>query len=238
MRKHRITDDDAEALVTGTAPAERPDLTPLARSITEFRAAAFAAPPRPSAELRSRLELAPASQVSTPAHPTEVAETIDARQPAAARPAASMGRMKRMFAWITGLGVAAKVVLGVSVAAAAGATGVGTAVGINTLVTVTAEQEEVAPDSTDVPTDPTDAPTDAPENFGDSVSDRAKELGADGTTTGAEFGAEVSGEAKLQGEGNAQNPDGTGADGSGSANVEGGVGVAPELPDVVPGGDD
>jgi len=59
-----------------------------------------------------------------------------------------------------------------------------------------------------------------------------------GTTTGAEFGAEVSGEAQLQGEGNTQNPGGAGVNGSGSANVEGSVEVAPELPDVVPGGDD
>ena len=70
MRKHRISDDDAAALVTGTAPADRPDLTTLASAITEFRDAAFASPPRPSAELMARLELAGASEISFAAAPT------------------------------------------------------------------------------------------------------------------------------------------------------------------------
>jgi hypothetical protein len=232
MRKHRITDDDAEALVKGTAPAERPDLTTLAHSITEFRAAAFVTPPRPSAGLRARLELAPESEISTPAHPNEVAVSIDARRPATSRPVASMGRMKRMFAWLTGLGLAAKVVLGVSVAAAAGVTGVGAAVGIDALVSTTSEQEQVTTDddATDEATEPTDAPTDAPDNFGDSVSDRAHELGKDGD--GAAFGEEISEEAQQLGDDKAQNPDGTGP-GAGDSQ-----GNAPERPDVVPGGDD
>lgn len=229
MRKHRITDDDAEALVTGTAPAERPDLATLARSITEFRAAAFAAPPRPSAELRARLELAPESEISTLADPNEVAASIDARQPAESRPVASMGKMKRMFAWLTGLGLAAKVVLGVSVAAAAGATGVGAAVGIDAIVSTTSEQEQVTTED-DQATDPTDAPTDAPDTFGDSVSDRAHELGTD--SDGAAFGEEISEEAQQLADDLAQNPDETGrGTGDGPEN-------APELPEVVPGGDD
>jgi hypothetical protein len=228
MRQHRITDDDAEALVKGAAPAERPDLTTLAHSITEFRAAAFVVPPRPSAELRARLELAPESEISTAAHPNEVAVSIDATQPATSRPVASMGRMKRMFAWLTGLGLAAKVVLGVSVAAAAGVTGVGAAVGIDAIVSTTSEQKQVTTD--DEATDPTDAPTDAPDNFGDSVSDRAHELGKDGD--GAAFGEEISDEAQQLGDDKAQNPDGTGPGaGTGSEN-------APERPDVVSGGDD
>ena len=141
-----------------------------------------------------------------------------------------------MFAWFTGLGIAAKVVLGATVAAAAGATGVGAVAGVNILVSANVEHEQeqqVTPGG-----DPTEAPADEPGTFGDSVSDRAHELGADGSSTGAEFGAEISGEAQLQGEGNAQNPDGPGVNGSGSANVEGDVEIAPELPDVVPGGDD
>jgi hypothetical protein len=232
MRKHRITDDDAEALVTGTAPAERPDLTTLARSITEFRAAAFAAPPRPSAEVRARLELALESEISTPAHPNEVAASIDARQPAASRPVASMGRMKRMFAWLTGLGLAAKVVLGVSVAAAAGVTGVGAAVGIDAIVSTTSEQEQVTTEdeATDEATDPSDAPTDAPDTFGGSVSERAHELGKD--SEGAAFGEEISEEAQQLADDLAQNPDETGR-GTGDGSE-----IAPELPEVVPGGDD
>jgi hypothetical protein len=233
MRKHRISDDDAAALVTGAAPAERPDLATLARSISEFRDAAFASPPRPSAELRARLELAHAGGISSEAVSNEAADAIDAAEPASSRPRASVGRMKRMFAWFTGLGIAAKVVLGATVAAAAGATGVGAAAGVNILVSASAEQEQQQVIPSD---DPTDAPTDEPGSFGDSVSDRAHELGKD--SDGAAFGAEVSTEAQLQGEVNAQNPDGTGADGSGSANVGGGAEVAPELPEVVPGGDD
>lgn len=235
MRTHRISDDDAAALVKGTAPAERPDLAPLARSVTEFRDAAFASPPRPTAELRARLDLAHAGGISPEAVSQETANAIDAREPASSRPRASVGRMKQMFAWFTGLGIAAKVVLGATVAAAAGATGVGAVTGVNILVSANAEYEQeqqVTPGG-----DPTDE-ADEPGTFGDGVSDGALELGADGTTTGAEFGAEVSGEAQLQGEGNTQNPGGAGVNGSGSANVEGSVEVAPELPDVVPGGDD
>lgn len=217
MRKHGISDHDAEALVTGAAPADRPDLASLASSIDEFRRAAFASPPRPSAALHARLELAPES--ATPA--------------VAARPVASTGRLRRLFAWFAGLGIAAKLLLGVSVAAAAGATGVGTAVGINSLVSATAEHQEVAPgdDATD---EPADAPTDAPENFGDSVSDRAHELGKDGD--GAAFGEEISEQAQQLGEEKVQIPDVAGPEGFGPAgNVPG---DAPELPDVVSGGDD
>jgi len=235
MRKHRISDDDAAALVTGTAPADRPDLTTLATSISEFRDAAFASPPRPSAELRARLDLAHAGGISPGAHPNRGAETIDARQPAASRPVASVGRMKRMFAWFTGLGIAAKVVLGVTAAAAVGATGLATAAGVNALVSTTAEQEQVTP--TDDPTDtPTDEATDESDTFGDSVSDRAHELGKD--SDGAAFGEEISEEAQQLGDEKAQNPEGTGSDNSGSENAEDGQGEAPELPDVVPGGDD
>jgi hypothetical protein len=237
MRKHRISDDDAAALVTGAAPAERPDLATLARSISEFRDAAFASPPRPSAELRARLELAHAGRISSEAVSNEAADAIDAAEPATSRPRVSVGRMKRMFAWFTGLGIAAKVVLGATVAAAAGATGVGAAAGVNILVSASAEQEQQQVIPSDDPTEaPTGSPTDDPGSFGDSVSDRARELGKG--SDGAEFGAEVSTEAQLQGEINAQNPGDTGADGSGSANVGGGVDVAPELPEVVPGGDD
>jgi hypothetical protein len=212
MKKHGISDDDAAALVTGAAPADRPDLAPLAHSIAEFRSAAFATPPRPSAALRTRLELAPETEAAA----------------ASARSLAFRGRMKRMFAWFTGLGIAAKIVLGVSVAAAAGATGVGTAVGINTLVSATSEQEQVAPEQ-----DATDAPT---ENFGGSVSDRARELGKD--SDGAAFGEEVSEEAQQLGDDKAHNRDGSRPEGSGSGDAENGEGSAPELPDHVPGGDD
>ncbi len=245
MRKHRISDDDAAALVKGKVPAERPDLATLARSISEFRDAAFASPPRPTVELRTRLDLAHAGRISPEAVSNEAANVIDAGEPASSRPRASVGRMKRMFAWFTGLGIAAKVVLGATVAVAAGATGVGAAAGVNILVSTSAEQEQeqVTPggDPSGAPGgDPSEAPadelTDEPGAFGDSVSDRAHELGQG--SVGAEFGAEVSAEAHLLGEGNAQNPEGSGATGSASTNAGGGVEIAPELPDVVSGGDD
>lgn len=233
MRKHRISNDDAAALVKGEAPAGRPDLTTLARSITEFRDAAFTSPPRPSAELRTRLELAHAGGISPEAVSDETATVVDAAEPASSRPQASVGRMKQMFAWFTGLGIAAKVVLGATVAAAAGATGVGTVAGVNILVSANAEQEQQQVTPSDDPTEaPAGSPVDEPGTFGDSVSDRAHELGKG--SVGAEFGAEVSAEAKLLGEVTA----GVGAHGSGSVNVGGGQEIAPELPDVVPGGDD
>jgi hypothetical protein len=142
MRRHTISDGDAAALVKGEALASHPDLAPLAVSIAEFRTVAFASPPRPSAELASRFELAGASEISSTRAPTRHAAS--GSRAAASQPA-SLGGVRRALGWFAGLGVAAQILLGVSVAAAAGATGVGAVIGINKFIEVVAPQPAVDP---------------------------------------------------------------------------------------------
>ena len=232
MRKHRISHDDASALVKGEASATRPDLVPLADAIADFRIAAFASPLRPSAELTARLELAETSGISQEASPTWRAETIKVRARVTDSPAPVLGKVKKMFAWFTGLGIAMKVALGLAVAAAASVTGVGAVVAYNEIAP-TFEQEQVTP--TDDPTDEeTTDPTD-PDTFGTSVSERAHELGKD--SDGAAFGEETSEQAQQLGDEHAQNPEGTNP-APGAENAENGKDHAPDLPDVTPGGDD
>ena len=126
MRKHRISDDDASALVKGRAPAARPDLALLAQSVTDFRVAAFETLPQPSAELASRLDLARASRISTVMASLSNGDTMETQTLVSSGPASQKGRVKQMFAWLFGLGLMAKVGLGSAVAIAA-VTGVGAA---------------------------------------------------------------------------------------------------------------
>jgi len=206
MRRHRMTDGEAEALMRGTTPATRPELAPLATYLTEFRAAAFSVPPQPSAALRDRLTGASVPEISSETAPRGVVDVDSGRTTTA-------GRIKRMFAWFSGLGVAAKILLGVTAAVAAGGAGIGTAAGVNSIVSsVTGEQQDVEPTPTVEPTDagedPAEDATPEPGEFGSWVSDRAHELGEDGD--GHAFGEETSEQAQQQGDDHAQNPEGTG----------------------------
>lgn len=118
-----------------------------------------------------------------------------------------------MFEWIAGLSLAAKILLGVSVAAVAGVTGAG-ASGAFTDIVATQEptegivvSEEPADESTDDGTGESaeesadvesTGVSEHPDNFGESVSERAHELGEDGD--GRAFGEEISGEAQQLGD--------------------------------------
>jgi hypothetical protein len=161
MRKQRITDHDASALLQGRTPDERPDLAPIAESVAHFRAAAFEAAPRPSAELLSRISAStPALAAATSASPSgEVS---------------SQGRVKKnMFASIAGLGLATKLVLGISVAAVAGVAGAGAA---GVLPTQQPSEIPMPTPETTSTAEPTAAPTwsaDEYKNFGKWVSLRA-----------------------------------------------------------------
>jgi len=116
MTKHRVSDDEAAELLRGSAPSARPELAPLAESISNFRAAAFESVPQPSAELSARLDLHGAPREIVSMTPSSSAHTAASQQ----------GRVRQMITWFTGLGVLAKIFLGstVAVAAVAGA-GVG-----------------------------------------------------------------------------------------------------------------
>lgn len=161
MRKQRISDRDASALLQGRTPDERPDLAPIAESVAQFRAAAFEAAPRPSAELLSLIS------ASTPAL---AAATSASRN---SEVSSSQGRVKKnMFASIAGLGLATKLVLGVSVAAVAGVAGAGAA---GVLPTQHSDVPMPSPETTST-AEPTAAPTwsaDEYKNFGKWVSLRA-----------------------------------------------------------------
>lgn len=194
MTKHRITDDEAAALLRGETPGARADLADLADSIAQFRAAAFETTPRPSAELLARLNVK------------------DASSSAVATPVAAISRRKRvrrMVSWFAGLGVLAKIALGSGVALAAvttaGATGVlpaGAQEAFNTVVSVVTTTEEPASTPTEEPSpQPTETSESThPDNFGGTVSEMARQLGSG---EGREFGQDVSELAHENGKGNA-----------------------------------
>lgn len=215
MRRHRISDHDAAALLAGRAPVARPELAPLAQSLADFRVAAFETLPQPSAELASRLDLAKGSEISTSAVSSPDSGMVTTPVPATAAAGSHRERVKNMFEWITGLSLAAKILLGMSVAAVAGVTGAGASGAFtDTVVSETPVEEEVvatdepadesSDDSTDESTDdPADESSDESDNFGQSVSERAHELGEDGD--GRAFGEEISGEAQQLGDEKRQN---------------------------------
>jgi hypothetical protein len=166
MRKQRISGHDASALLQGRTPQGRPELEPIAESVAQFRDAAFESAPVPSAELLSLLS-APtlASASATPA--SRISEVSSAR-----------GRVgRKMLGWIAGLGLATKVVLGVSVAAVAGVAGAGAAGVLDKVVPLTQEVVEGVVDGEEmpVPTPSASATWDSTkyENFGKWVSERA-----------------------------------------------------------------
>ena len=162
MRKHRITDADASALVTGRTPADRPDLEELAMSLTEFRAASFELSPRPSAELAARLDLANATGISVLNEAADAA-TIETTVPAASGRAPRRGLVVRVFTWFAGLGLGVKILLGTAVVAAA-ATGVGAAGALppgaqdafDQVVSTVVPTDETDDSGTDAVTDETD----------------------------------------------------------------------------------
>lgn len=212
MRKHGISDHDASALLKGRAPVARPDLVPLADAVSELRAAAFETLPRPSAGLASRLDVARATGISTSTVPSPDSGAVETSTRETTGSASLQGRVKSMFTWFAGLGIAAKVALGLTVAAAAGVTGVGAVGAFQNLAPAVSDGEVVVP--TDAPTveptgEPTGEPTAKPDTFGQSVSERAHELGKG--SDGRAFGEEISGEAQQLGDDKRQN-DGTTTD--------------------------
>ena len=181
MRIRRISERDAEAILSGHAPAARPDLAPLADSITEFRAAAFELPAQPSADLTSRLGPLGGSRISS--H-TETQPTIGVSR-----------ERVTMFSWIAGLGLAAKIALaaGVAVAATAGAGAAGVLptgaqdtfdTVVSTVVPGSHVDESTVPGTDDGSTAPDPVSTDHPDNFGSWVSERAKASDKVGSTFG------------------------------------------------------
>lgn len=235
MRKHRISEREAEVVLSGHAPSSRPDLVPLADSIAEFRAAAFELPARPSADMVSRLGPLGDSRITS--HTESQPGTGESR------------KRVTMFSSIAGLGLAAKIALGAGVAVAAtagaGAAGVlpaGAQDAFNTVVSTVVPGSQVD-ESTDPATDdgstaPDPASTNHPDNFGSWVSERAQ----DPDKVGSTFGHETSEAAKENGHGHAPSTENHGDDngsvsgdeaaneGSGNADGHGESGDAPTKP--------
>ena len=107
MRKHLITDAEAQRLLRGDVPDGRPELADLAASIADVRHHVMRAEPTPSAALAARLEQ-PTLGVSVGSEPTPPKG------------------IKKMVASIAGLGIAAKVAAASGVLAL-GLAGVGAA---------------------------------------------------------------------------------------------------------------
>jgi hypothetical protein len=220
MRKHRISDADAATLLKGQVPVGRPDLAPLAEAVTEFRTAAYSAPLAPSAELAARLDLARASGISVTAASASDAVTVGAPGLATSGAASRKRKVKHMFSWFIGLGLAAKIALGTVVAAAA-VTGAGVAgvlpgdvqEAFDTVVTVVDPAVDPGVDpavdpSADPTTDPTAEPSAEPtedanvfdpesESFGEWVSERAHNK----DKNGHDFGQETSQVAQHKNDG-------------------------------------
>ncbi len=107
MRKHTITDAEAQQLLSGATPEGRPELAQLAASIADVRRASLSDAPQPSAALAQRLDQ-PALGVSAGAEQKPVKG------------------IKKMAASIAGLSLAAKLAAATGVLAL-GLTGVGAA---------------------------------------------------------------------------------------------------------------
>jgi hypothetical protein len=121
MRNHRITDDEAAAVLRGRTPHARDELSPLAAAVAEFRSSSFGTPPRPSAAVASRLDLDRVSTVGLiPRENPDMASLTP-------HAAASARRRRVAVEWFAGLGLAAKIAIGATAAAAVGVTGAGAA---------------------------------------------------------------------------------------------------------------
>jgi hypothetical protein len=127
MNTHRITDDEALALLRGRVPAGREDLIAMADAVAEVRQSAFQAPPRPSAELALRLDLDRAQRISP---------SLQATTPAAMPTPASSPRTRRRrvaFTGLASLGLATKIAIGAGAALAVGVGGAGAAGAVGVL---------------------------------------------------------------------------------------------------------
>lgn len=119
MTNSRLTESEARALDSGRATASRPDRENLARSIAAYRAAALDSPVRPTTALSARLDDRVLRDLT--ASGVRPVQLVSSPSPAPAR-----GWIRTALAWLAGLGLVTKIVVGVSIAAVA-TTGAGAA---------------------------------------------------------------------------------------------------------------
>lgn len=203
----RVRNHEVEQLLAGSPPAGRPELGALSDALVAFRSAAYQTVPRPSDALAAVISVPESADVSAAtanaaakSHDSAVANEADARHPHGG---------KRMFEWIAGLSLAAKVAAGTGVLAL-GATGVATAgatgvlpgpmqTAFDTAVTVVLTDEEVVDDDLIGDEEPVTEEAPIPgagTEFGTWVSENAQ----DPEKVGEEFGERVSEQARQLGE--------------------------------------
>lgn len=208
----RISDHDIERLLAGQTPEGRPELADVAASIAEFRSVAHEAVPQPSAALLARLDLpvsvgaasvAVSAAGATAPLPQSVTSTA---APADAERSDSRG-INKMFEWIAGLGLAAKITAGTG-ALALSLAGVGAAGALpgplqeafDSAVTTTVEEEtteeEVVVEDEIVEDDAEGAVEETLPTGSDEFSGWVKEGAQAEGKVGAEFGAAVSEQAQ------------------------------------------
>lgn len=208
----RISDHDIERLLAGQTPEGRPELADVAATIAEFRAVAHEAVPQPSAALLARLDLpvsvgaasvAVSAAGATAPLPQSVTSTA---APADAERSDSRG-INKMFEWIAGLGLAAKITAGTG-ALALSLAGVGAAGALpgplqeafDSAVTTTVEEEtteeEVVVEDEIVEDDAEGAVEETLPTGSDEFSGWVKEGAQAEGKVGAEFGAAVSEQAQ------------------------------------------
>jgi chemotaxis protein histidine kinase CheA len=134
MRKHPFSDDFSdeaavEAVLRGETPKARPDLAPLAGAVADMRAASSGTPPQPNAALAALLDHGLVGQgLSAEKGDLPVTAASNASRPATQAFRLPKWRKRMIVEWIAGMGLAAKLGVGATVAAAsvagAGAGGV------------------------------------------------------------------------------------------------------------------
>lgn len=208
----RISDHDIERLLAGQTPEGRPELADVAASIAEFRAVAHEAVPQPSAALLARLDLpvsvgAASVAVSAAGAPAPLPQSVTSTAaPVDAERSDSRG-INKMFEWIAGLGLAAKITAGTG-ALALSLAGVGAAGALpgplqeafDSAVTTTVEEEttneEVVVDEEVVEDDAEGTVDETLPTGSDEFSDWVTEGAQAEDKVGVEFGAAVSEQAR------------------------------------------
>ena len=174
MTNHRISDDEAAAVLRGEVPEARHDLASVAEAVAMFRQASLDSP-RPSAELALRLDLERAARLSA---------SVDGLHASTAAwspvnneaPTPGTRRRRVALTGFAGLGLAAKIAIGAVAASAVGVAGAGAAGAVGVLPT---QAQEVFDGFTGHP-------------GGDNVSESGLEH--------SEFGLETANEARQNGE--------------------------------------
>lgn len=166
----RVSDREADALIAGQTPAGRPELGDLATMMSDLRSVSRSVPaPLSSEAFHDRLDNHLVGSLSMNDDAISVSSPIAAAAPA--RPGLSSAftqGVRKMMAWLAGLGLASKIALGTGVVVVA-ASGVGAAGALpgpvqgafDTIVsTVTGNDDELDDDPARVDDDESDVDDD------------------------------------------------------------------------------